>query len=80
MARNKGQRGYEIPLAFCVAKIPKLHQSIQLGGLSMIIYTNRRAKTKSAVLRCKAIPAASKHPKHRCLSLPDASCGGAERR
>ena len=80
MARNKGQRGYEIPLAFCVAKISKLHQSIQLGGLSMIIYTNRRAKTKSAVLRCKAISATSKHPKHRRLSLLSANCGGAERR
>ncbi len=28
MARNKGQRDFEIPLAFCVAKIPKPHQNI----------------------------------------------------
>ena len=80
MARNKGQRGYEIPLAFCVAKISKLHQSIQLGGLSMIIYTNRRAKTKSAVLRCETTQAAPKHPNTHWLSLPGATCGGAERR
>ena len=65
---------------FVLREYPSCIKASQLGYLSMIIHTNRRAKTKSAVLRCKAISATSKHPKHRRLSLLSANCGGAERR
>ena len=65
---------------FVLRKYPSCIKASQLGGLSMIIYTNRRAKTKSAVLRCETTQAAPKHPNTHWLSLPGATCGGAERR
>ena len=44
MARNNGQRGFEIPLAFCVAKISKPHRSIPSGVIDAWIAANAEEK------------------------------------
>ena len=44
------------------------------------VYANHRIKIKPVFPRCTIIPVAPKHPKHRRLSLPSATCGEAERR
>ena len=78
-ARNKGKRDSMFTLAFCVAEMSKLYRSIPIS--IVFVGTSPAEKENSFVsLCCEASPAASKHPKRRYLSLPSATCGGAERR
>ena len=86
MARIKGQRGYEITLAFCVAKISKQHRIIPAPLVEYVqcqllctvpIIKKKRSSLFGAAKPpnlCRNIPTCIS------LSLPSANCGGAERR
>ena len=79
-AHNKCQRDSKFTLAFWVAKLSKPCRSILAGAICVWIESNAEEKIKPVFLHHEVIQAAMQYPNLHWLSLPNATCGEAERR